>query len=69
MSAYGIPTEYKGVHFRSRLEATWARFFDACGWAWDYEPIDLRGYIPDFVLRGARQHLVDVKPIQRVEGV
>lgn len=59
----GIPTEYAGVHFRSRLEATWARFFNLCGWQWDYEPIDLPGYIPDFVLYGERTILVDVKPV------
>lgn len=59
-----IPTEYNGVHFRSRLEATWAKFFDLCGWCYEFEPIDLAGYIPDFMLRGANDVvLVDVKPI------
>ena len=29
-----IPTEYKGYRFRSRLEARWAVFFDACGADW-----------------------------------
>lgn len=43
-----IPTVYKGVQFRSRLEAKWACFFDLCGWEWAYEPVDLPGYIPDF---------------------
>jgi len=33
-----IPTRYRGYHFRSRLEARWAVFFDAAGVAWDYEP-------------------------------
>lgn len=33
-----IQTEYKGYLFRSRLEARWAVFFDACGIAWEYEP-------------------------------
>lgn len=46
----GIPTMYSGVQFRSRIEARWAAFFDALKWDWDYEPIDLDGYIPDFVL-------------------
>jgi hypothetical protein len=45
-----IPTKYAGCQFRSRLEARWAAFFDLCGWKWDYEPVDLNGYIPDFVL-------------------
>lgn len=47
-----IPTRYKGYHFRSRLEARWAVFFDAMGLKWEYEPegFDLDGelYLPDF---------------------
>jgi len=27
-----IPTLYKDVQFRSRLEAKWAAFFDLLGW-------------------------------------
>ena len=50
-----IETEYKGYRFRSRLEARWAVFFDACGVRWEYEPegFDLGGgmyYLPDFLL-------------------
>jgi hypothetical protein len=49
-----IPTRYAGCHFRSRLEARWAVFFDALGVAWQYEPegFDLDGqwYLPDFYL-------------------
>ena len=37
-----IQTEYKGYLFRSRLEARWAVFFDACGVDWEYEP---EGYV------------------------
>jgi len=58
-----IPTVYRGVRFRSRLEATWAAFFDLVGWEWRYEPIDLAGYIPDFVLYRPGPILVEVKPI------
>lgn len=58
-----IPTMYNGVQFRSRLEARWAAFFDLCGWQWEYEPFDLNGWIPDFMLRGDRDILVEVKPI------
>jgi len=58
-----IPTRYAGVQFRSRLEARWAAFFDACDWRWEYEPTDLHRYIPDFVLRfAAGPVLVEVKP-------
>lgn len=50
-----IETEYKGYRFRSRLEARWAVFFDACGVKWEYEPegFDLGDglyYLPDFLL-------------------
>lgn len=45
-----IPTEYRGVHFRSRLEARWACWFDLVGWPWTYEPLELSGYIPDFLV-------------------
>jgi hypothetical protein len=59
-----IPTTYAGVQFRSRLEARWAAFFDICGWAWDYEPFDLDGWAPDFMLKGAQKSLVEVKTIE-----
>lgn len=52
-----IQTKYKGFLFRSRLEARWAVFFDACGVEYEYEPegYDLgKGmmYLPDFLLHG-----------------
>ncbi len=69
-----IPTKYAGVQFRSRLEARWAAFFDIVGWRWEYEPIDLAGYIPDFIIdnktdraRGLRR-LVEVKPVMELGG-
>jgi len=57
-----IPTTYRNVRFRSRLEAKWAAFFDLLGWPWLYEPIDLNGYIPDFILQLPNPVLVEVKP-------
>ena len=57
-----IQTKYRGTNFRSRLEARWAAFFDALGWPYDYEPLDLNGYIPDFVLHFYEPLLVEVKP-------
>jgi hypothetical protein len=60
-----IPTRYAGCHFRSRLEARWAVFFDALGIPWEYEPQgfnlewrlelgreDTFSYLPDFYLPG-----------------
>jgi hypothetical protein len=58
-----IPTQYKGINFRSRLEAKWAKMFDLLGWRWEYEPFDLNGYIPDFMIfQGQKQILVEIKP-------
>jgi hypothetical protein len=33
-----IETKYNGYHFRSRLEARWAVFFDTLGIKYEYEP-------------------------------
>lgn len=63
MKHAAIPTVYRGIQFRSRLEAKWAWIFDRLGWQWEYEPIDLNGWIPDFVIQGEKPILVDVKPI------
>lgn len=61
-----IPSLYNGVQFRSRLEARWAAFFDLCGWHWDYEPIDLPGWAPDFSLRTPHCRVfVEVKPVDQ----
>lgn len=49
-----VPTLYKGIQFRSRLEARWAIFFDELGIEWDYEPETFETkygyYMPDFFL-------------------
>lgn len=67
MSHDAIPTVYRGVQFRSRLEARWACVFDQLRWRWSYEPIDLEGYIPDFVIKAKNcDVLVEVKPFLRV---
>ena len=55
-------TTYAGVRFRSQLEATWAAFFDVAGMPWEYEPVTLPGWVPDFRLFG--RFLCEVKPIE-----
>lgn len=60
-----LPTYYKGITFRSRLEARWAIVFDELGIKWQYEPeaIEIEAnhfsdpynsktfaYLPDFYL-------------------
>lgn len=68
-SAPGIPTVYAGRQFRSILEARWAAFFDLCDWRWEYEPYELNGWIPDFVILPTRRgpkdghFVVDVAPV------
>lgn len=54
-----IQTEYNGYLFRSRLEARWAVFFDACGVEYEYEPEGYHlgnglMYLPDFLLYGVQ---------------
>ncbi|OGP74356.1 MAG: hypothetical protein A2W09_09245 [Deltaproteobacteria bacterium RBG_16_50_11] len=64
----GIPTKYKNIRFRSRLEARWAAFFDRCKWRWSYEPLDLPGYIPDFLLHVSKGDLlIEVKPTRPLD--
>lgn len=61
-----IPTVYGDVRFRSRLEARWAAFFDLCHWSWEYEPLDLEGWAPDFSIKSwdnKRRMLCEVKPL------
>jgi hypothetical protein len=73
--AAGIPTTYHGIRFRSRLEATWAAFFDQLRWEWVYEPFDCAGWIPDFALKSRTGSgavaswpvLVEVKPTFELE--
>ena len=60
-----LPTYYKGITFRSRLEARWAIILDELGISWEYEPEaiiiegshfpdpcnpETFGYLPDFYL-------------------
>lgn len=63
---HSIPTEYKNILFRSKLEADWARAFDALGVEWEYEK---KGqyfgdvfYLVDFWLPRSRQY-VEVKGV------
>lgn len=61
----GIPTiGPRHINFRSRIEARWAHIFDRLGWAWEYEPYDLIGYIPDFIVTVDCTHvLIEVKHV------
>lgn len=55
MNIKAVPLSYKGIKFRSSLEADWAATFDAVGIYWNYEPMALQlpsgqFYLPDFFL-------------------
>lgn len=58
-----IPTRYKDILFRSKLEADWAITLDGLGVRWQYEPEgrywgpDRVFYCPDFWLPDTRQWL------------
>lgn len=62
------PTEYRGVLFRSRLEARAAAAFDRQRWTWRYEYDTYQaggtGYIPDFyvVQQDGLTAWIEVKP-------
>lgn len=64
MKARALTTFYAGSKYRSRTEARWAIFFDACGIRYDYEPegyaLPSGPYLPDFWLQGL-QMFVEVK--------
>ena len=60
-----IPTVFEGRQYRSRLEARWAAFMRLCGWEYEYEHLDLNGWIPDFAIWGDAGNVVwvEVKPV------
>lgn len=62
-----VETVYKGITFRSRLEATWAAMFDLLGWRWEYECDPINGWLPDFILTTPHAPhgvtLVEIKPL------
>ena len=55
-----VETVYNGTTFRSRLEANWAACFDIYRWQWTYEPFDLDGWSPDFLLKSEDSERPDV---------
>lgn len=67
-SLKAIQTRYGGRHFRSRLEARWALFFDLLAIGWDYEcdafATSAGPYLPDFRLQVADREPLwfEVKP-------
>lgn len=62
---HSIPTEIEGVVYRSRLEARWAIALDLLDWDVVYEPVDLNGWIPDFV---GQNCLIEIKLWEEMES-
>jgi hypothetical protein len=62
------PTLYNGRKFRSRLEARWQYVFDKLGWTSEYEPSEINGRNPDFIIQcfspayPTNHIIVEVKP-------
>lgn len=68
MAIPGIPNSYKGRNYRSLLETRWAIMFEKLGWQAEYEPFELNGWIPDFILIGKKESLlVEVKPFSHFD--
>jgi hypothetical protein len=65
-----IQTAYAGCHFRSRLEARWAVFFDTVGIRWQYEVEGYETphgmYLPDFWLPEL-EYSIEIKPTYPTE--
>jgi hypothetical protein len=58
-----MTTTVDGRRYRSQLEARWATLFNLLGWPFEYEPFQLLGWVPDFLLLGSEPVLVEVKPV------
>lgn len=73
MELKAIETYYKGYKFRSRLEARWAVFLDACGADWEYEQEgywlpDGSRYLPDFKVKNVKGRARDATIFIEVKG-
>jgi len=70
------PTEYKGIVFKSKSEACYAKWLDSIGRTqWTYEPDEFRSgnYVPDFAVRfessgGNICLVIEYKPSQPTES-
>jgi len=66
---------YKGLEFKTSLEARWAAFFDLAGWSWWVNPRSIENWRPDFMVTfpcghsecgGSHTLLVSVLPVSSV---
>ncbi len=68
---------YKGLEFKTQLEAKWAAFFDLAGWYWWVNPIAIGNWKPDFKVTfkcghsecgGDHTLLIAVLPVSSLES-
>lgn len=71
-------TIYKGVQFKTELEAIWAAFFDLAGWEWRMSPAAIGNWKPDFRVTfgcdhsecsGSHTILVSVLPVRSLDNL
>ena len=64
-SPQALPSWYRGIEFRSRMEARWAAYFDLLELEWIYEPegyaLPNGNYCPDFQVE---RMICEVKPTE-----
>lgn len=51
-----MSAKYKGLEFKTHLEARWAAFFDLSGWEWWTNPAPVGGWRPDFMVSFQCRH-------------
>jgi hypothetical protein len=62
------PTKARKIQYRSRLESKYGVLFERLQWEFQYEPFDLPGWSPDFLLTGGEYGvLIEVKPSYLVD--
>jgi hypothetical protein len=68
---------YRGLTFKTPLEAQWAAFFDLAGWSWNSNPSRVGNWAPDFLLKFDCDHsecggyhtlLATVLPVSSIEA-
>lgn len=73
-----MPAVYNGSDFDTRLQATWAAFFDLAGWQWRKDITAIGDWKPDFEASfecnhsecsGSHKILISVLPIGSITGV
>ena len=71
-----MTAQYKGLEFKTRLEARWAAFFDMAGWSWWTNPVAVGDWKPDFKVEfpcrhsecdGSHTLFVTVLPVENLD--